>query len=109
MNEGDQPREKKLAQSLIAGGLVALFLWTLVLAVSPALHLRFHSDAAKSEHSCVVTFVASGSYHHATLEPQIGLPVNANQFSKIARLTPHWVESPFLSACIFEHAPPAQS
>jgi len=30
-------------------------------------------------------------------------------FSKIPALTPQWVESPFLGACIFEHAPPARA
>jgi len=30
-------------------------------------------------------------------------------FSKIPVLTPQWVESPFLGACIFEHAPPARA
>ncbi len=49
----------------------AAFLWTLVLSVSPQLHV--------------------------------------DQFSPISALTPQWVESPFLVASIFEHAPPAHS
>jgi hypothetical protein len=89
--------------------MAALFLWTLTLSVSPALHVRVHADATQSEHSCAVTFVTSGSYDHAAQLPQPGPLLAANQFSKIPALTPHWVESPFASACIFEHAPPAHS
>jgi hypothetical protein len=35
--------------------------------------------------------------------------VPAVQFSKIPALTPCWVQSPFLGARIFEHAPPARA
>jgi hypothetical protein len=70
MNAGARPRQTKLGQSLIAGGMVAIFLWALALSVFPALHLRVHSDAAQSEHNCAVTFIASGSYEHAADVPQ---------------------------------------
>jgi hypothetical protein len=99
----------KPGQSLIAGGMAMIFLWTLALTVSPALHLRFHSDAAQSEHSCAVTFVASGSYDHAPQMPQVSAPVAGNQLARLSPFTPRWVESPFLGARIFEHAPPAHS
>jgi hypothetical protein len=50
--------------------------------------------------------MASGSYDHAAYAPLLSAPVPAAQFSKIPALTPQWIESPFLGACIFEHAPP---
>jgi hypothetical protein len=93
-------------QSLIAGAIFPIFLWALALSVSPALHARVHSDATQSEHSCAVTFLASGSYDHAAQVPQVSAPVAISQFPRIPALTPQWVESPFLSASIFEHAPP---
>jgi len=85
------------------------FLWALALSASPQLHQRVHSDADRVEHKCAATMIASGSYDHAAHTPLVSAPVPATHFSKIPALTPQWVESPFLGACIFEHAPPAHS
>jgi hypothetical protein len=52
--------------------------------------------------------IASGSYDHAAHVPLFSAPVPVIYFSKISALTPQWVESPFLGARIFEHAPPAR-
>jgi hypothetical protein len=82
------------------------FLWALALTASPQVHQRFHPDANRVEHSCAVTMIASGSYDHVSHPPLFGLPVQIIQFSKVPALTPQWVESPFLGASIFEHAPP---
>jgi hypothetical protein len=41
--------------------------------------------------------------------PLMIAPAAAVQLSKIPTVIPHWVESPFLSAHIFEHAPPTHS
>jgi len=84
------------------------FLWTLALSTSPQLHQRVHSDADRVEHNCAVTMIASGNYDHAAQPPLVSAPVPVIHFSRIPALTPQWVESPFLSACIFEHAPPAR-
>jgi hypothetical protein len=97
-----------MARPIFAAFVSAAFLWTLSLAASPALHARIHPDAARSEHTCAVTLVASGSYDHVADIPQIGLPVAANQFAILPALTPRWVASPFLGASVFEHAPPAR-
>jgi len=53
--------------------------------------------------------IASGSYDHAANPPLISAADLAPQFSKIPALTPCWVQSPFLGACIFEHAPPTRA
>jgi hypothetical protein len=86
----------------------AAFFWTLLLSVSPQLHARVHPDAGRVEHNCAATMIASGNYDHVAHPPLVSAPVPAIQFSKIPALTPQWVESPFLGACIFEHAPPAR-
>jgi hypothetical protein len=52
--------------------------------------------------------IASGSYDHATHPPLVSADALVPQFSKIPALTLCWVQSPFLGACIFEHAPPAR-
>jgi hypothetical protein len=83
------------------------FLWALALIASPQLHQRVHKDANRVEHNCAVTMIASGSYDHAASPPLVSVPVPSVHFSKIPALTSQWVESPFLGACIFEHAPPA--
>jgi hypothetical protein len=96
-------------RALFIGFVSVAFLWTLVLSVSPQLHQRFHPDANRADHSCAVTMIASGSYNHISHPPLVTLPVPITQFSEIPALIPQWVESPFLGARIFEHAPPARS
>jgi len=106
---------KMLARSInherafVAGLLSAAFLWALALSASPQLHQRVHKDANRVEHSCAATMIASGSYNHVAHPPLVSAPVPVVHFSKIAALTPRWVESPFLGARIFEHAPPARA
>ena len=91
----------------VAAFVSVAFLWALALSVSPQLHQRVHPDAGRVEHNCAATMIASGSYNHSAHVPLVSAPVPAVQFSKIPALTPQWVESPFLGARIFEHAPPA--
>lgn len=93
--------------NFIAAVVSAAFLWTLALSASPQLHKLVHPDANSPEHTCAVTFIASGSYDHSAQTPLITAPVPTVQFSKITALNPQWVQSPFLGASIFEHAPPA--
>jgi hypothetical protein len=99
-------RSNNCARALVAALVSVGFLWTLALSASPQLHQRIHKDANRVEHNCAVTMIASGSYDHAAHLPLVGVPVPSVHFSKIPALTPQWVESPFLGACIFEHAPP---
>jgi hypothetical protein len=93
-------------RALVVGFISAAFLWALALSASPQLHQRFHPDANRVEHSCAVTMIVSGSFNHVSHPPLISLQVPIIQFSEIPTLIPQWVESPFLSARIFEHAPP---
>src|SRR5881398_2339317 len=91
-------------RAFIAICVSAGFLWALALSASPQLHQRVHKDANRAEHNCAATMIASGSYNHAAYPPLDTAPVPAVQFSIIPALTPCWVQSPFLGACIFEHA-----
>jgi hypothetical protein len=88
--------------------LAAAFVLMLGLSVAPNLHERLH-PAAASLHECAVTLIASGSCHHTPAASLMIAPATAVQFSKIPALNPIWVESPFLGARIFEHAPPVHS
>src|SRR5437762_4575130 len=96
-------------RAVVAALLSAGFLWAFALSASPQLHQRVHSDANRVEHTCAVIMIASGSYDHAAHPPLVSAPIQAHQFSKIPALIPCWVQSPFLGARIFEHAPPAHS
>jgi p-aminobenzoyl-glutamate transporter AbgT len=88
--------------------LAAAIVLMLGLSVAPNLHERLH-PASASLHECAVTLIASGSCHHTAAAPLVITPATAVQFSKIPALNPVWVAAPFLSARIFEHAPPAHS
>jgi hypothetical protein len=93
---------------LVATCVFAAFVWALALSASPQLHQRVHKDANRVEHNCGVTMIASGSYEHSVHMPVVSAPAPAIQFSKIPALSPCWVQSPFLGASIFEHAPPTR-
>jgi hypothetical protein len=88
--------------------LAAAIVLMLGLSVAPNLHERLHPTTA-SLHECAVTLIACGSCHHSAAAPLMIAPANVVQFSKIPALNPIWVESPFLGAHIFAHAPPAYS
>jgi hypothetical protein len=103
MNETMRSRPRAFVAALLS----LAFAWTLALAVSPQLHKRIHRDANSVEHTCAVTFVASGTYEHSDPPPVI--PAAAVTFPRISDLNPSWVLSAFLGASIFEHAPPANS
>jgi hypothetical protein len=99
-------RSRNHGRAFVGVCVFAAFLWALALSAAPQLHQRVHKDANRAEHNCAVTMIASGSYDHAANPPLISAADLAPQFSKIPALTRCWVQSPFLGACIFEHAPP---
>jgi hypothetical protein len=102
-------RPTNRGRTLVAVCVSAAFLWALALSASPQLHQRVHKDANRVEHNCAATMIASGNYDHVAHPPLVSAPASSVQFSKIPALTPRWVQSPFLGACIFEHAPPARA
>jgi hypothetical protein len=99
-----------MRQRALSGGFAALamaaFVWAFALSVSPELHGRIHPDQNRADHSCAVTFVRSGNYHHATAPVFDHAGQTAVEFATVPALSPCWVASPFLRAAIFEHAPP---
>jgi hypothetical protein len=99
-------RSKNLGRSVVAVFVSASFLWALTLSFSPQLHARVHPDGNRTEHSCAVTLIATGSYEHSAHPPLVAQPQFAESFSKIAALSSTWVRPLFLSSHIFAHAPP---
>jgi hypothetical protein len=100
-------RPTRHGRTFVATCAFAAFVWAIALSVSPQLHQRIHADAPRTEHSCAVTAIASGTCDHTAHPPLVSAPLPAVQFSKNPALTCQWVESLFLKAHNFAHAPPA--
>jgi hypothetical protein len=100
-------RETKGWQYALVCLLISHLLVVVALAASPHLHQLFHHDADHSSHECVVTLMISGgsdgSPAHQILEAGIILPAAFN----FSLETPSLDVAPlFLTAHVFEHAPP---
>lgn len=100
-------RSSRSDRAVVAIFLCAAFLWALALSASPELHQRVHRDANRSDHSCAVTFVASGNFNYSPAAPLVNAPIAAFEFCQISTLNSIWVQPLFLGAHIFAHAPPA--
>jgi hypothetical protein len=103
------PRQAGLARGFIAGTAAVAFLWASLLSVSPELHERVHPDANRLQHTCVVTCIASGQVHHSAPPVFVDGDVAAIQSRAICLVNSEWVQSLFLGARIFEHAPPVRA
>jgi hypothetical protein len=93
----------------IAGSLAAAFLLALGLAASPEWHARFHPDADSPTHECAVTLIAAGKVEQASSPPLLVALPCVLILETIPVFAPVRLPAPFLSAAIFEHAPPALS
>ena len=104
------PRQLPTGISLLRGTIAswtgAALLLAFALSVLPHWHELLHSDAKAPRHECAVTLVSSGTHHQPAPAPLVTAPVPALQISFVPALHPVWVASPFVSARIFEHAPP---
>jgi hypothetical protein len=96
------------ARAFVTVLALAGFLWALTLSVSPQLHERIHPDANRGSHSCAVTLIASGNVDHSPATVLVGAPAPIGEF-KVRELNSQWVDSLFLLAAVFEHAPPASA
>jgi len=99
-------RSSRSDRAVVATFLCIAFLWTLTLSASPRLHQRVHRDANRADHVCAITMVASGNYNHSPCAPLISAPISTFDFCQKLVLNSVWVQSLFLGARVFEHAPP---
>jgi hypothetical protein len=100
-------REAKWWQKALVFLLVADLLMVVALAASPQLHRLFHHDADHCDHECAVTVMISGGSDGSSTPPVFDAGTLLVQgFSFLAEIHPSDVPSIFLSAHIFEHAPP---
>jgi hypothetical protein len=87
--------------------LLSQFLIIAGLAASPYLHQLFHHDADRGDHECAVTVMISGGSDGSPV-PEI-LDAGAifpTPFDFSPKLQSQDVAPLFLSAHVFEHAPP---
>ncbi len=100
---------RRTIRAFVASGLLCAFLLALSFAAAPKLHERFHADASLPNHECAVTLIASGKCELSPAPIVLFAPQPAVQFEKIPLLSPTWVAASYLSAAIFEHAPPVSA
>jgi hypothetical protein len=100
-------RSTNHGRTLAATCVFAAFAWALALSVSPQLHQRVHVDGSRSDHTCAVTLIATGSFDHAAPPSLIDAPDLLAQFGAVPALSSTWVQPLFLRAHIFALAPPA--
>jgi hypothetical protein len=105
---GTRARSTNHGRTFVATCIFAAFIWALALSVSPQLHQRVHADGNRSDHTCAVTLIATGSYDHAAQPPLISAPDLLVQFGTVSALSSIWVQPLFLKAHIFANAPPAR-
>ena len=96
----------RLGRSVIAALVVITVLWALVLSVSPQLHKASHAGATSNQHTCAATLLATGKCEKASPPADLLFSLDYRPFVRVGMVCHEWVASPFLSAAIFEHAPP---
>ena len=101
-------RSRNHGRTFVATCVITGFVWALALSVSPQLHQRVHADGNRSDHTCAVSLIATGSYDYAAQPLLIGAPDLLAQFGIVPTLSSTWVQPLFLRAHVFAHAPPAR-
>jgi uncharacterized membrane protein len=96
-----------LVHRVLIGWTCVAFLSALALSAVPRWHELIHSDANTPQHECAVTLISSGNYHKPAPAPLVAVPAPVFHFCFVPAQHPVWVASSFVSARIFEHAPPA--
>ena len=100
-------RDKAPWQTALVCLLISELLIVAALAGSPQLHRLFHHDADRGDHECIVTIMISGGSDGSPV-PQV---LDAEAIFRTASDFSSEIETPdvaslFLSAYVFEHAPP---
>jgi hypothetical protein len=100
-------RDMKGWQNALVCLLVSQLLVVIALAASPHLHELFHHDANHGDHECAVTVMILGGNDGLPV-PQIldASVIFLTAFDFSPEIQTHDVAPLFLSAHVFEHAPP---
>ena len=95
-----------MKRALIGVGLISAILFATALSGSPQLHERLHPDANQSQHECAVTLIAHGKCDNPVSPPVFEPAIVSISSEQIFSIDFVFVAPLFLSARIFEHAPP---
>src|ERR1700756_4880086 len=100
-------REMARWQTAIVYLLVGQFLIIAGLAASPHLHQLFHHDADRGAHECAVTVMISGGSDGSPMPENLDTGTTfPTAFDFSPEILSQDVTPLFLSAHVFEHAPP---
>jgi hypothetical protein len=105
--EADQQPSPSMFRSIVASSICTGLLLVLVLGAMPRWHELIHPDANSARHECAITLATSGNYQQPA--PLVAAAVPVLHLRYVPTLHPVWVASPFVSARLLEHAPPALS
>jgi hypothetical protein len=99
-------RQPGFFRSGVSVSVLLGFILALLLSASPSLHELAHGDHDAGEHQCLVATLQGGSCN----DVELGVPTIAVFLASILVFVPvcnsAWVDSVFLTGCVFEHAPP---
>jgi hypothetical protein len=87
--------------------ILSALLFASILSVTPRLHERIHNTPLN--HECAVTLIASGKYELQNAPALAPTPQSFVEFSPLTARSLDSVPALFLSASVFERAPPALS
>jgi hypothetical protein len=96
-----------MKRTAIGLGLISAFVFALALSASPQLHERVHADSNQSQHECAVTLIGHGNCDDAVPAPIVDCGATPIASGQVLPFDLGFVAPLFLSARIFEHAPPA--
>ena len=91
---------------MFSSAILAGLVFALLLAAFPALHDQLHAESEGAQHECLATVLHFGLGSGPETPP--ALVIELGPLVGIGPIIPQSpsVESVFLSACVFEHAPP---
>ena len=90
-------------------GLIGAFLFGIALSDLPQVHERVHPDANQPQHECAITVISHGKCDLNENGPVIHPGSPASDANFVLPFRAAVIAPLFLSARIFEHAPPAHS
>lgn len=88
----------------VACGLIAAVVWVAVLASSPSLHARMHSDAGQPQHQCAAVLLSKACENSPTT-PACVLPLFVSDRFILARIEQK--AAPLCPSASRERAPPS--
>jgi hypothetical protein len=104
METADMFCKATAARRALACGLIAAVAYAAILASSPSLHARLHSDAGQTQHQCAAVLLSKACENSPTT-PACALPVFVSDRFILARIEQK--AAPLCPSASRERAPPS--